>query len=186
MGNAEYMGKLNLKLEKIIKMKLAATLVVVASAGKVKDPVKRLNKLRGHAETLLDLADNNTTTNDNNIARANKWVSKVFDQAAEIDTTFPCPTEEVADEAVVSTRKTSASSTVRSPPLSDPSSENTAAKARSPRRTSPTPSPSEPAECETSLPELPTAKHSNNSTLFLTFNCIDKNNKIFVLKKKKS
>merc|ERR1712210_124692 len=57
MGNAEYMGeymgKLNLKLEKIIKMKLAATLVVVASAGKVKDPVKRLNKLRGHAETLV-------------------------------------------------------------------------------------------------------------------------------------
>merc|ERR1712037_452051 len=79
MGNAEYMGKLNLKLEKIIKMKLAATLVVVASAGKVKDPVKRLNKLRGHAETLLDLADNNTTTNDNNIARANKWVSKVLE-----------------------------------------------------------------------------------------------------------
>merc|ERR1712037_117226 len=75
MGNAEYMGKLNLKLEKIIKMKLAATLVVVASAGKVKDPVKRLNKLRGHAETLLDLADNNTT--------------------------FPCPTEEEADEALV-------------------------------------------------------------------------------------
>merc|ERR1712037_984115 len=94
MGNAEYMGKLNLKLEKIIKMKLAATLVVVASAGKVKDPVKRLNKLRGHAETLLDLADNN-------IARANKWVSKVFDQAAEIDTTFPRPTEEEADEALV-------------------------------------------------------------------------------------
>merc|ERR1712037_891466 len=88
------MGKLNLKLEKIIKMKLAATLVVVASAEKVKDPVKRLNKLRGHAETLLDLADNNTT-------RANKWVSKVFDQAAEIDTTFPCPTEEEADEALV-------------------------------------------------------------------------------------
>merc|ERR1712193_447376 len=69
------MGKLNLKLEKIIKMKLAATLVV--------------------------LADNNTTTNDNNIARAQKWVTKVFDQAAQIDTTFPCPEDEEADQALV-------------------------------------------------------------------------------------
>merc|ERR1712176_334816 len=94
------MGKLNLKLEKIINMKLAATLVVVASAGKVKDPVKRLNKLRGHADTLLDLADNNTTTNYNN-ARAQKWVTKVFDQAAQIDTTFPCPEDEEADQALV-------------------------------------------------------------------------------------
>merc|ERR1712149_49645 len=96
------MGKLNLKLEKIIKMKLAATLVVVASAGKVKDPVKRLNKLRGHADTLLDLADNNTTTSDKNIERAEKWVTKVFDQAAQIDTTFPCPEDEdESDEALV-------------------------------------------------------------------------------------
>merc|ERR1712210_385428 len=106
MGNAEYMGeymgKLNLKLEKIIKMKLAATLVVVASAGKVKDPVKRLNKLRGRAETLLDLADNNTTTNDKNIERAEKWVAKVFDDVAKIDTSFPCPTEDdESDEALV-------------------------------------------------------------------------------------
>merc|ERR1712037_673788 len=102
MGNAEYMGKLNLKLEKIIKMKLAATLVVVASAGKVKDPVKRLNKLRGHAETLLDLADNNTTTNDKSIERAEKWVAKVFDDVAKIDTSFPCPTEDdESDEALV-------------------------------------------------------------------------------------
>ncbi|CBY32261.1 unnamed protein product [Oikopleura dioica] len=82
-------------------MKLAATLIVVASAGKVKDPVKRLDKLRGHADTLLDLADNNTTTSDNNIIRATKWVNKVFDQASEIDTTFPCETEEEADEALV-------------------------------------------------------------------------------------
>merc|ERR1712037_713191 len=96
------MGKLNLKLEKIIKMKLAATLVVVASAGKVKDPVKRLNKLRGHAETLLDLADNNTTTNDKNIERAEKWVAKVFDDVAKIDTSIPCPTEDdESDEALV-------------------------------------------------------------------------------------
>merc|ERR1711992_290190 len=95
------MGKLNLKLEKIIKMKLAATLVVVASAGKVKDPVKRLNKLRGHADTLLDLADNNTTTSDKNIERAEKWVTKVFDDVAKIDTTVPCPTEDDADEALV-------------------------------------------------------------------------------------
>merc|ERR1712176_1263595 len=86
--------KLNLKLEKIIKMKLAATLVVVASAGKVKDPVKRLNKLRGHADTLLDLADKN-------IERAEKWVTKVFDQAAQIDTTYPCPEDEEADQALV-------------------------------------------------------------------------------------
>merc|ERR1712037_143739 len=146
MGNAEYMGKLNLKLEKIIKMKLAATLVVVASAGKVKDPVKRLNKLRGHAETLLDLADNNTTTNDNNIAQANKWVSKVFDQAAEIDTTFPCPTEEEADEALVFDQEnfcklngqvaTALRSFVR----------KYGCEGSFPRRTSPTPSPSEPAE----------------------------------------
>ena len=64
-------------------------------------PEKRLNKLRGHAETLLDLADNNTTTSDKNIARAQKWVTKVFDDVAKIDTTFPCPEDEEADEALV-------------------------------------------------------------------------------------
>merc|ERR1712037_457756 len=131
MGNAEYMGKLNLKLEKIIKMKLAATLVVVASAGKVKDPVKRLNKLRGHAETLLDLADNNTTTNDNNIARANKWVSKMGTRPQRSTPPSHAQLRKKPMKPSSSTRKTSASSTVRSPPLSDPSSENTAAKARS-------------------------------------------------------
>merc|ERR1712141_699338 len=61
-------------------MKLAATLVVVAAAGKNRDPVKRLNKLSGHAATLLDLADNNTTTSDKNVARAQKWVDHVFAQ----------------------------------------------------------------------------------------------------------
>merc|ERR1712193_76849 len=87
------MGKLDKNSPK--KMKLAATLVVVASAGKNRDPVKRLNKLRGHADTLLDLADKNTE-------RAEKWVTKVFDDVAKIDTTFPCPTEDdESDEALV-------------------------------------------------------------------------------------
>merc|ERR1712176_607247 len=171
------MGKLNLKLEKIINMKLAATLVVVASAGKVKDPVKRLNKLRGHADTLLDLADNNTTTNDNNIARARSGSPRSSTRPHRSTPLSHAPKTKKPTRPSSLTRRTSASSTVRSPPLSDPSSENTVATAPSPRRTSPTPSPSEPAECETFSPELPTAKHSNNSTLFLTFNCIDKNNK---------
>merc|ERR1712176_843898 len=141
------MGKLNLKLEKIINMKLAATLVVVASAGKVKDPVKRLNKLRGHADTLLDLADNNTTTSDKNIERAEKWVTKVFDQAAQIDTTFPCPEDEEVDQALVFDQDdfcklngqvaTALRSFVR----------KYGCDGSSPRRTSRTPSPSEPAEC---------------------------------------
>merc|ERR1712174_167347 len=68
-----------------------------------------------------------------------------------------------------STRTTSASSTARSELLSDPSSDSTAVTVLSPRRTSPTFSPSEPAECETSSPELPTAKHSNNSFTFPYF-----------------
>ena len=50
-------------------------------------PVKQFNKLRGHADTLLDLADNNTPTSDKNIARAEKWVNRVFDDVAKIDTT---------------------------------------------------------------------------------------------------
>ncbi|CAG5107784.1 Oidioi.mRNA.OKI2018_I69.chr1.g3486.t1.cds [Oikopleura dioica] len=82
-------------------MKLAATLFVVAAAGKNKDPVRRINKLRGHAETLLDLADNNTTTSDKNVARAQKWVDKVFADVAKIDTTFPCPSAEESDEVLV-------------------------------------------------------------------------------------
>merc|ERR1712037_168054 len=93
------MGKLD-KKKTHRKMKLAATLIVVAAAGKVKDPVKRLNKLRGLADTLLEFADNNTTTSDKNIERAEKWVNKVLDDVAKIDTTFPCPIEEEADEAV--------------------------------------------------------------------------------------
>merc|ERR1712210_219102 len=137
------MGKLDKNSPK--KMKLAATLVVVASAGKVKDPVKRLNKLRGHAETLLDLADNNTTTNDKNIERAEKWVAK---------SSMMSPRSTPASHAQLrmmspmkpssSTRKTSASSTARSELLSDRSSDSTAATVPSPRRTSLTFSPSEP------------------------------------------
>merc|ERR1712037_244830 len=88
------MGKLE-KKKTNQKMKLAATLVVVASAGKVTDPVKQLNKLRGHADTLLDLADNNTTTSDKNIARAEKWVNKVFDNVSEIDNSCLNPSSSI-------------------------------------------------------------------------------------------
>ena len=64
-------------------------------------PAKRLAKLEGHAATLLDLADNNTTTSDKNVARAAKWVDKVFADVEKIDTTFPCPSEEESDEVLV-------------------------------------------------------------------------------------
>ncbi|CAG5107782.1 Oidioi.mRNA.OKI2018_I69.chr1.g3485.t1.cds [Oikopleura dioica] len=74
-------------------MKLAATLVVVAAAGKNKEEI---------ANTLLDLADNNTTTSDKNVARAQKWVDRVFAQARDLDTTYPCPeAEEDADSVLV-------------------------------------------------------------------------------------
>merc|ERR1712037_513986 len=152
------MGKLE-KKKTNQKMKLAATLVVVASAGKVTDPVKQLNKLRGHADTLLDLADNNTTTSDKNIARAEKWVNKVFDNVSEIDNSCLNPSS--------SARKTSASLMARSELLSDLSSNCTAALVLSPKRTSSTFLPSEPAECKTSSPESPTARHLNNSFTFL-------------------
>jgi hypothetical protein len=46
---------------------------------------KRFNKIRAHADTLLELIDNNTTASDNNVERAEKWVNKVFAQAGEIN-----------------------------------------------------------------------------------------------------
>merc|ERR1712210_146347 len=102
-----------------------------------------------------------------------------------LPTTTPPPTTTTSLEPISGSARSSTRPQRSTPPSHAQLRKKPMKPSSSTRKTSPTPSPSEPAECETSLPELPTAKHSNNSTLFLTFNCIDKNNKIFVLKKKK-
>ncbi|CBY32260.1 unnamed protein product [Oikopleura dioica] len=80
-------------------MKLTAVFIAAATA---KNADKRFNKIRGHADTLLDLIDNNTTASDKNVERAEKWVNKVFDQAASIDVEL-CSDEivEEVDDALV-------------------------------------------------------------------------------------
>lgn len=65
-----------------LDLPLSAVFIAAATA---QNAEKRFNKIRGHAETLLDLIDNNTTASDSNVYRAEKWVEKVFEQAASID-----------------------------------------------------------------------------------------------------
>merc|ERR1712037_582064 len=88
------MGKLFKILENLQKMKLASFVIAAATA---QNAEKRLNKIRGHAYTLLDLMDNN-------VERAEKWVNKVFAQADEIDVDLcsdDSESESEGDEALV-------------------------------------------------------------------------------------
>ena len=60
--------------------------------------MKRLNKIRGHADDLLEKAEN-LGVSGKKLERAEKWVDKIFKQTSAIDTTFPCPCKEAADES---------------------------------------------------------------------------------------
>ena len=76
-------------------MKITALLVAAASAG---NPEKRLNKISKHMDTLLDLMENNTTASEGRVTRAQNWVTKLLDQAGQINATL-CDSIDAEPEA---------------------------------------------------------------------------------------
>ncbi|CAG5111114.1 Oidioi.mRNA.OKI2018_I69.chr2.g5448.t1.cds [Oikopleura dioica] len=73
---------------------LNSCMLAAALAGRTPNPTKRLNKIKGHTATLIDLMDNNTTASDKNVGRVQAWTDKLFGQLEALDLT-PCAADEV-------------------------------------------------------------------------------------------